>query len=129
MNPIFQELEFQGVETIREKYGLKLIGEVHVEKTYRFGYLIKEKKVLVGNLVQGHYENKSAPISFNIYNERIDELEEESERISSEIGELNYIAMCRSWTMAEYLEFIRLRRALGENRWEIRNMLLECRCF
>lgn len=88
-NAIFRELEFQGFETIQEKHEIKLIGEVNVEKTYRFGYLIKEKKVLVGNLVQGHYENKSVPISFNIYNERLDELEEESERISSEIGELH----------------------------------------
>ena len=125
-NPIYKEIEYKGTETA-EKLGFKIIKEVFVEKTYKFGYLIKETKFRRTAEVNGHYENKSVPqyeyINSSLYSEKIDSLEEASERISAELGNLKSIATCRYWTSKEYLKFIELRRALGKNKWQIRQFL------
>jgi hypothetical protein len=126
-NPIYKEIEYNGIETT-EKLGFKIIKEIYVEKTYKFGYLIKETNFRRTAEVNGHYENKNVPqqyecINSSLYSEEIDSLEEASERISTELGNLKYIARYRHWTDKEYLKFIELRRALGKNRWQIRQLL------
>ena len=89
-NPIYKEIKYNGTKTSK-KLGFEITKEIYVEKTYKFGYLIKETKFCQTAEVNGHYENKNVPqqyecINNSLYSEEIDSLEEASERISTELG-------------------------------------------